>query len=138
MNNKQIIERSHYIPQNFMAVMKVLIIDDDAFCLQMLDRGIKNLGYQSFVYRMWKSQTIQDIIEINPDLILLDEYLDGVRGSDICTILKSINQLRTTPVILVSGVEGAADIAKKSLADGFIEKPFLMAGLRDTLTNFRN
>lgn len=121
-----------------MAVMKVLIIDDDAFCLQMLDRGIKNLGYQSFLYRLWKSQTIQDIIEINPDIILLDEYLDGVRGSDICVILKSINQLRTTPVILVSGIAGAADIAKRSQADGFIEKPFLMARLRETVNYTKN
>jgi DNA-binding response OmpR family regulator len=121
-----------------MAKMKVLIIDDDAFCLQMLDRGIKNLGFQSFVYPMWKSQTIQDIIEINPDIILLDEYLDGVRGSDICMVLKSINQLRTTPVILVSGIDGAAEIAKKSLADGFIEKPFLMARLEETVNNARN
>jgi response regulator of citrate/malate metabolism len=118
--------------------MKVIIIDDDIFCLQMLDRGIKNLGHQSFVYPMWKSQTIQDIIEINPDIILLDEYLDGVRGSDICTILKSINQLRTTPVILVSAVEGVADIAKKSLANGFIEKPFLMARLQETVNNSKN
>ena len=121
-----------------MTVMKVLIIDDDTFCLQMLDRGIKNLGYESFLCPMWKSQTIQDIIEINPDIILLDEYLDGVRGSDICMILKSINQLRTIPVILVSGIEGAADIAKKSLADGFVEKPFLMARLQETVMNARN
>ena len=118
--------------------MKVLIIDDDAFCLQMLDRGIKNLGYQSFVYQIWKSGTIQDIIEINPDIILIDEYLDGVRGSDICMILKSINQLRTTPVILVSGIAGAADIAKKSLADGFVEKPFLMTRLQETVNIVKN
>ena len=106
---------------------KVLIIDDDVSCLEVMQLIINDLDYETFPFTTWKTDTIQEIIDIAPDVIILDEWLVGVKGSEICVILKSINQLRTVPVILVSGVEGLPEIAKKSFADGYIEKPFEIA-----------
>lgn len=103
---------------------KVLIIDDDLSCLEVMELLVSDLGCKTYTYSSWKSQTIQQIIEIFPDVIILDEYLTGVRGSEICVILKSINQLRTVPIILVSGSDELPEIARKSRADSFIEKPF--------------
>ncbi len=107
-----------------MKKKKVLIIDDDVSCLEVMQIVIDDLGCETFAFTTWKSDTIQDIINIAPDLIILDEWLIGVKGSELCVILKSINQLRSIPVILISGVDGLAQIAKKSFADGYIEKPF--------------
>ena len=107
-----------------MKKKKVLIIDDDVSCLEVMQIVIDDLGCETFSFTTWKSDTIQDIINISPDLIILDEWLIGVKGSELCVILKSINQLRSIPVILISGVDGLAQIAKKSFADGYIEKPF--------------
>jgi two-component system cell cycle response regulator DivK len=85
---------------------------------------VNGLGFEPYVFPTWTSQTIQQIIDIAPDLIILDEWLIGVKGSELCMILKSINQLRTVPIILVSGTDGLAEIAKRSFADGYVEKPF--------------
>ena len=107
-----------------MKKKKVLIIDDDISCLEVMQIVIDDLDCETFAFTTWKSDTIQDIINIAPDLIILDEWLIGVKGSELCVIQKSINQLRSIPVILISGVDGLAQIAKKSFADGYIEKPF--------------
>lgn len=107
-----------------MKVKKVLIIDDDESILEVMELVVKGLGCEAFTFPTWKSETIQQIIDIHPDLIFLDEWLIGVKGSELCIILKSINQLRRVPVILISATTGLAEIAKKSSADGYVEKPF--------------
>jgi two-component system cell cycle response regulator DivK len=107
-----------------MKTKKVLIIDDDISCLEVMELVVNGLGFEPYVFPTWTSQTIQQIIDIAPDLIILDEWLIGVKGSELCMILKSINQLRTVPIILVSGTDGLAEIAKRSFADGYVEKPF--------------
>jgi two-component system cell cycle response regulator DivK len=107
-----------------MKKKKVLIIDDDISCLDVMELVVNGMGFESYTFPTWTSQTIQQIIDIAPDVIILDEWLIGVKGSELCVILKSINQLRTVPIILVSGTDGLAEIAKRSFADGYVEKPF--------------
>ena len=118
-----------------MKVKKVVIIDDDISCLDVMQIVINDLGFETFTFTTWKSETIQQIIDIFPDVIILDEWLIGVKGSDLCMILKSINQLRRIPVILISGVDGLAEIAKKSLADDYIEKPFDITDVEKRVLN---
>jgi DNA-binding response OmpR family regulator len=114
---------------------KVLIIDDDVSCLDIMQLVVNGLGFEPYTFTTWRSETIQEIIDIHPDVIILDEWLIGVRGSDLCLILKSINQLRRVPVILVSGTENLAEIAKRSLADGYVEKPFDISEIEDIVLN---
>lgn len=119
-----------------MKKKKVLIIDDDISCLEVMEIIINDLGFETFTFTTWKSDTIQEIINIIPDLIILDEWLVGVKGSEICVILKSVNQLRRIPVVLVSGTNGLAEIAKKSFADGYIEKPFDITDVEQMVMKF--
>lgn len=114
-----------------MKCKKVIIIDDDASCLEVMKIIVDDLGCETFAFTTWKTSTIQDIINIVPDIIILDEWLEGIKGSEICVILKSVNQLRRIPVVLVSGMDELPEIAKKANADGFIKKPFTIAELED-------
>ena len=118
-----------------MSIKKVLIIDDDSSCLEVIQLIVDGVGFKSFTFSTWTSDTIQQIIDITPDIILLDEWLVGVKGSELCIILKSINQLRNVPVFLVSGTDGLAEIAKKSFADGYIEKPFDIQDIEKVILN---
>ena len=118
-----------------MSIKKVLIIDDDSSCLEVIKLIVDGVGFKSFTFSTWTSDTIQQIIDITPDIILLDEWLVGVKGSELCIILKSINQLRNVPVFLVSGTDGLAEIAKKSFADGYIEKPFDIQDIEKVILN---
>jgi DNA-binding response OmpR family regulator len=119
-----------------MSRKKVLIIDDDISCLDVMQLIIDGLGLETFTFSAWKSDTIDEIIRISPDVIILDEWLVGIKGSEICIILKSVNQLRRVPVILVSGVDGLAEIARKSFADGYIQKPFDITEVEEMVLKF--
>ncbi|MFD2163522.1 two-component system response regulator [Paradesertivirga mongoliensis] len=110
------------------------MIDDDVSCLEIMQMVVNDLGYETYAFPTWTSETIQQIIDIAPDVIILDEWLIGVKGSELCVILKSINQLRTVPVVLISGVDGLAEIAKRSFADGYINKPFAITDLEKMVT----
>jgi DNA-binding response OmpR family regulator len=117
---------------------KVLIIDDDISCLDVMQLVINGLEYDTYAFSSWESSTIKDIISIAPDVIILDEWLIGIKGSEICIILKSINELRRVPVVLVSGVDGLEEIARKSLADGYINKPFDISEVENMVMRFGN
>ncbi|WP_207424630.1 response regulator [Desertivirga brevis] len=102
---------------------KILVIDDDPAVLDALKMSFEYFGTEVYPFSEWSANTIQSIIDVFPDLIILDEWLVGIKGSFLCTIIKSINQLRRVPIILISGAHNLAEIAEKSLADGYLEKP---------------
>lgn len=110
-----------------MIKRKVILLDDDLSCLDLMQIMLNELDFETFPFTQWESRTIQDIITIQPDLIILDEVLIGLKGSEICMILKSVNQLRTVPIVIASHCDELAVTAKKAFADGYIQKPYNMA-----------
>jgi DNA-binding response OmpR family regulator len=104
-----------------MARKKIFIIDDDDSVREMLRMIFEKAGYdieisadgQSVYYqREW------------PDLFLLDKHLLNYDGLDICRYLKSKDQTRTIPVIMLSATPGVEPLAREAGADDFMEKPF--------------
>ena len=57
-----------------------------------------------------------------PDIFLLDLYLSGVDGIDICKHLKADPALQPIPVIMISASPDIGIHAMLAWADGFIEK----------------
>lgn len=112
---------------------KILVIDDDKSVLEALTMSMEYYGAEVYPFSEWTTQTIQQIIQIFPDLIILDEWLIGIKGSFLCSIIKSINQLRRVPIILISGAHNLAEIAEKSAADGYLEKPLGMDDIEKLL-----
>lgn len=110
-----------------MIKKKVILIDHDLSCLEFMQIMMSELDFETFPFTTWESRTIQDIISIRPDLIILDQWLVGAKASDICMILKSVNQLRSVPIILASESDDLELVARKALADGYIAKPYNMS-----------
>jgi DNA-binding response OmpR family regulator len=65
-----------------------------------------------------------------PDLFLLDRQLSGVDGLDVCRFLKSQEETKHIPVIIISATSNVVRHALQAGADDVIEKPFLIAELR--------
>ncbi|HTK22280.1 MAG TPA: response regulator [Mucilaginibacter sp.] len=113
---------------------KVLIIEDDADTLDLLDHIVTNLNYECV--RSRNTIPLNEVAALNPSLILLDHWLfGGEYGADYCNRLKNDNTTRHIPVIIVSFIAKLKEIADCSNADAHINKPFEVNELEDLIVN---
>ena len=106
---------------------KILVVDDNPAILDALRIMLEEEGYE--VETTVDGATLKDLKEHLPDLLLLDIWMSGVDGRDICKALKSSAATKQIPVIMISAAKDIEQIAKDSGADDFISKPFQMANL---------
>ncbi|MGZ3767217.1 MAG: response regulator [Mucilaginibacter sp.] len=107
----------------------IIIIENDLDTLEILSYVFRGSEYQVLTYP--NSVSIEEISTKNPDIILLDYFLDDSLGSEMCIALKENLMTRNVPVILMSTALNLKDITFACAADGYIEKPFDL----DLLTN---
>ncbi len=62
---------------------KILIVEDDVKLRSELEIFLKNNGYEVSSLKNFNN-TINEILEINPDVVLLDINLPGADGEYIC------------------------------------------------------
>ncbi|MDR0315966.1 MAG: diguanylate cyclase [Treponema sp.] len=102
----------------------ILIVDDEKMNLKSLTH-ILTPDYT--VYTAKDGPTAIEMAEqYLPDLILLDILMPGMDGYEVLAALKTIEATREIPIIIISGLNSAAD-EEKALALGtrdYISKPF--------------
>ena len=67
---------------------------------------------------------IEKIIEQNPQLIIIDYFLNDGYGNEICLEIKANELTRHIPVVLISTSPKIKQIAIDARADGYLAKPF--------------
>jgi two-component system KDP operon response regulator KdpE/two-component system response regulator MprA len=102
----------------------VLVVDDDQAIVDALRMLLELAGYGAQGYS--GGDVLEQIKKIQPDLLLLDVWLNGQDGREICRRVKADAAIGTLPVILISASRDLAATAKLAGADDFIEKPFDM------------
>ncbi len=109
---------------------KILIVDDDAFSVQVLEMALKRKGYETFVASNG-IQGLRLVQEKQPDLILLDLMLPGIDGYEVLNRIRSNPQTAATRVLILSAKSHEDDqqLAKKIGADGYIVKPYQLVEL---------
>ncbi|HPW87841.1 MAG TPA: response regulator [Kaistella chaponensis] len=103
---------------------KIVIVDDDVAILDSLGTMLDFEGFE--VNTFMRGSEIFRLIETEnkPNLILLDMWLCGEDGRDICKQLKSNERTKNIPVIIMSASRGLENTALQSGANAFIAKPF--------------
>lgn len=112
--------------------MKRIIIVDDNTAIQ---RALK-IAFDSSRYHVSFYDSGLPILNNEfdiPDLIILDRYLLGVDGLDICRFLKSQDATKNVPVIIVSATPKIHKLAIAAGADDVLEKPFNLFDLRKVI-----
>jgi DNA-binding response OmpR family regulator len=111
---------------------KVLVIDDDPDVLELLEYNLKKAGYKvvtapSGLNAMWGLEE-----DSRPDVILLDLMMPTLNGLELCRYLKSSDDFKSIPVVIVSA-KGSPEDIRKGLAlgaDKYLPKSsFTMEGL---------
>ena len=103
-------------------MQKILIVEDDEKLRNELEIFLSHQGYQAKCLKKFDN-TIHDILEINPNLILLDINLPGVDGEYIC---KEIRKQSDMGIIAVTSRDNELDelVSINYGADHYITKPF--------------
>jgi CheY-like chemotaxis protein len=115
---------------------KILVADDNPAILDALKIMLEDEGYE--VETTEDGAAAKNMKAPFPDLLLLDIWMSGIDGRDICKHLKSGAATRQVPIIMVSATKNIEQIAKDSGADGFIAKPFQMEHLLAIVAKFIN
>ena len=121
---------------------KILIVEDDEKLRNELEKFLKNNGYEVESLKLFNN-TLNDILKINPNLLLLDINLPETDGEYIC---KEIRKKSTMPIIIITSKDNEIDelISINNGADHYIAKPFnihiLLAKINSLLrrTNMNN
>ena len=117
--------------------MKILVADDQPAILDALQQILEWSGYD--VVTTSDGQQVLPLIRTeHPDLLLLDVWLSGYDGRDICRQIKHEETLRHMPVLLLSAHGDVQQMVAQASADGFIQKPFQMRTLLKTIDTHSN
>lgn len=101
----------------------ILLVEDSTTQALQITHVLEQQGWRV----IWKStaeEAIEEIREGTPDLVLLDFYLPGVRGDELCRRIRMHVDSRELPVIMLTS-ETTTAIELRGLesgADGFLHK----------------
>jgi DNA-binding response OmpR family regulator len=110
----------------------IMVIDDNEDILRMLQAMLRHKGYQVSILQ--DTDTLEaSVKDIAPDIILMDMLLSGADGRELCSALKSNAFSQSIPVIMLSAHPQARTECLAAGANYFIEKPFEMADLFNTV-----
>lgn len=114
----------------------ILIVDDEEDILKLISKVVKKLNMKPITIDNG-NDAIKAINRSLPDLIILDAMLPGKHGFEICKEIKESETLSSIPVLIISAIykgwQFEKDIVNIYKANKFLEKPFRISVLMDTI-----
>ncbi len=106
--------------------MRVLIVDDDAAIVEMLEDLLTRDGRFEVKSAANGFDAGAMTQEFRPDILLLDYLLPDINGNVVCERVRKDPNLAHTRIIIVSGAVSNDEIKQLEAAgaDDFIKKPF--------------
>ncbi|HTS52722.1 MAG TPA: EAL domain-containing protein [Burkholderiales bacterium] len=115
----------------------VMMVDDDPIMLEVVQTYLEEAGYTSFVTTSEPRQAMDLFLQKRPDILLLDLMMPEVSGFDILARIRAHEELRYTPVIILTA-ESEPNTKLKALelgATDLLTKPVDPSELRLRLRN---
>lgn len=116
---------------------KIIILENEQDIIDVVEFVLVAEGYE--VKSFTDVASYRDLVAEQPSLILLDHWLNGYNGSDICMAIKADPDFQNIPVILMSAVTQIVQVAASCGCDGYIRKPFdfdaLLSAIKTTIAN---
>ena len=118
---------------------KILLADDSVTAQNMGRKILADAGYEVITVNNG-SAALKKITEQKPDLIVLDVYMPGYSGLEVCQRLKEAQETSRVPVLLTVGKlePFKPEEARRVRADGFIVKPFEASELLSALSKLED
>lgn len=107
--------------------LKILLADDSMTAQNMGKKILSEAGYE-IVAVSNGAAALKKIAEIKPDIAILDVFMPGYTGPEVCERIKNVHETSKIPVLLTVGkMEMTAfkpEETNRVKADGLIIKPF--------------
>jgi len=109
----------------------ILVIDDEPANFDVIEILLFKEGYELY-YKDNGTEAIDSVVDINPDIILLDVMMPDMDGIEVCQHLKKNPRCQHIPIIIVTALTAKEDLARclEAGADDFISKPLNSLELR--------
>ena len=118
---------------------KILLADDSVTAQNMGRKILADAGYDVVTVNNG-SAALKRITELKPDLIVLDVYMPGYSGLEVCQRLKDSAETSHIPVLLTVGKlePFKPEEARRVKADAHIVKPFEASELLTAITRLED
>ncbi len=117
--------------------LSILVVDDEADVITFT-RDLLEDNY-NILSALTSATAIKEAISQKPNLVLLDAWIPGISGYDICRTLKRNSNTKDTPIIIFTAATQQIDEerAREAGADGFVTKPFRREQIIELIESFR-
>lgn len=113
---------------------RVLVVDDEPGMVNILEIVLERAGY-SVLTALDGLQAMRVLADEQPDLVILDEMMPGLTGSEVCRRMRQDERLRTIPVLMhTAAVYVQTQTYLETIgANGLLTKPCSAAQIAETV-----
>lgn len=104
--------------------LRILLLDDDEFGLEVFCEVLESVGLETRGITE-PTQIIENVLEFNPDLVILDMHMPKVNGMEVAQVLRQHDSCSDLPLLFLSA-ETNPRIREAALnigVDDFLTKP---------------
>ena len=101
----------------------ILVVEDDPQVARLITLVLKRSGHESLVVSDGQS-ALSRARDAKPVMIFADLTIRGMGGAALCSALKSHEETRNIPYVILSGDRDIAEKARICGADDYMGKPF--------------
>ena len=112
---------------------QIVVLDDSPAIVDSIELMMELEGLS--ISKFYKGTDMLDALNVKekPKVILMDMWLSGEDGRDICRHITADEYLKDIPVVIMSASRGLGQSALDAGANDFIAKPFDMEDIIERL-----
>ena len=109
---------------------RLLVVDDDRDINESLQEALRMAGYQ-VTGVLTGADALAEVRRHCPDLVLLDQMLPDIDGSEVCRALRASPDTRRVPIMFLTARSGESERVRGLAlgADDYVTKPFSLQEL---------
>lgn len=111
---------------------KILLVDDVDLFLELEKSYLEDCGYELLTASSGE-ETLKRLDKIAPDLLLLDFYMPGMDGDEVCRLIRKDQRWRKLPIIMVTAAGKPEEVQRclQAGCDDYVTKPVNKQELRE-------